>query len=121
MAKSPGKPMVGWYDPGQLARTGVEVAISSVFGKAADFRMLEALAAPQASFDCTICETGKPSWIDYTGDTGDGWNATYSVAYWLTRPELEVATEDGEHRTTTRSGRVLVFGGDQVYPTASRA
>lgn len=121
MPKSPGKPMVGWYDPGQLARTGVEVAISSVFGKAADFRMLEALAAPQASFDCTICEAGKPSWIDYTGDTGDGWNATYSVAYWMTRPQLEVATEEGTHRVTTQPGRVLVFGGDQVYPTASRA
>lgn len=118
--KSPGKPMVGWYDPGQLAATGVEVAISSIFGKAADFRMLEALSAPQDSFDCTTFEPGQPTWVDYTGDTGDGWNSTYSVAYWITRPDLEVATEDGAVRETTQPGRVLVFGGDQVYPTASR-
>ena len=26
------KPMVGWYDPRQLAKTGVEVAISTIFG-----------------------------------------------------------------------------------------
>ena len=27
-----GAPMVGWYDPRQLAQTAVEVAISTIFG-----------------------------------------------------------------------------------------
>ncbi len=118
--KNPGEPMVGWYDPQQLSRTGRDVAISTIFGQAADFRMLEALSAPKDSFPCTICEAGKPVWIDYTGDTGDGWNSTYTVAYWLTRPTLTVSTADGQNTETTETARVLIFGGDQVYPVASR-
>ena len=39
-------PMVGWYDPRQLARTGVDVAVSTIFGKHADFRITEALVTP---------------------------------------------------------------------------
>ncbi|MFI5906284.1 metallophosphoesterase family protein [Dactylosporangium sp. NPDC051541] len=52
-------------------------------------------------------------WVDYAADTGDGFNATYSVAYLLAQPSLTV---DG--RPLPR-GEVLVLGGDQVYPTAS--
>jgi hypothetical protein len=118
--KRPGEPMVGWYDPQQLSRTGRDVAISTIFGQASDFRILEALAAPKDSFTCTVCEAGQPVWIDYTGDTGDGWNSTYTVAYWMTRPTLTVATPDGTATETTETGRVLIFGGDQVYPVASR-
>src|SRR6266498_2541220 len=78
--------MVGWYDPGQLAQTIVEVAISTIFGAESDFRMLEALTQPQdAYFDCPA-KPGQAAWIDYVGDTGDGWNSTYSMAYWMTRP-----------------------------------
>jgi hypothetical protein len=114
--------MVGWYDPGQLAQTIVEVAISTIFGRESDFRMLEALTQPQDDFfPCETCEPGQPAWIDYVGDTGDGWNSTYSMAYWMTRPELPVASADGSAPETTRSGQVLIFGGDQVYPTASRS
>lgn len=114
--------MVGWYHPQQLARTGVDVAISTIFGRAADFRMLEALRGPQDAFDCRFCEGDQPAWIDYTGDTGDGWNPTYSVAYWMTRPQLRVETR-GEEKVSaeTEPGRILIFGGDQVYPSASRA
>ena len=116
--------MVGWFDPPQLARTGVDVAISTIFGRAADFRMLEALAAPQEDFDCTTCESDEPAWVDYVGDTGDGWNSTYGVAYWLTRPALKVETRSGkgdeEVAARTRMAQILIFGGDQVYPTASR-
>ncbi len=50
---------------------------------------------------------------------GDGWNSTYAVAYWITRPVLELEAEGRTH--ATRRGDVLLFGGDQVYPTASRA
>src|SRR6185436_15005925 len=35
--------MVGWYDPGQLMRTGVEVFFSTLFGRHSDFRLMEAL------------------------------------------------------------------------------
>ena len=37
--------MVGWYDPRQLAQTGVEVAISTIFGRHSDQRLVEAMAS----------------------------------------------------------------------------
>jgi len=37
-------PMVGWYDPRQLARTGVEVAVSTIFDRHSDHRFVEAIA-----------------------------------------------------------------------------
>src|SRR5690606_24602207 len=56
---------------------------------------------------------GDELWLDYVADLGDGFDATYSVAYLLAQSELEV---DGERLPR---GDVLVMGGDQVYPTAS--
>ena len=52
-------------------------------------------------------------WLDYVADLGDGFDATYSVAYLLAQPELTV---DG-HRLPR--AQTLVMGGDQVYPSAS--
>lgn len=114
--------MVGWYDPRQLARTGIDVAISTIFGRESDFRALEALTQPQDPFfDCCKGEDSEPAWIDYVADSGDGWNSTYSIAYWLAQAKLTVATADDSTTETTKTGQVLVFGGDQVYPVASRA
>ena len=113
--------MVGWYDPGQLAANGIDVAISTIFGRESDYRLLETVTAPQPPyFECDSCVTGEPVWIDYVADAGDGWNSTYSVAYWISRPELAVATADQKHVADTRSGHILIFGGDEVYPVASR-
>jgi hypothetical protein len=136
---APRLPMVGWYDPRQLFKTGVEVAISTVFGRHSDFRIVEALSSdPTQIYDYTFhyaddlhdkCEIDKKRprgsiWIDYVGDVGDGWNSTYAVAYHLAQPEHSFAYRDpetGEARACeTKRGDVLVFGGDQVYPTASR-
>lgn len=52
-------------------------------------------------------------WLDYVADIGDGFNATYSVAYLLAQPSLTV---DGHELPR---GDLLVLGGDLVYPTAS--
>ena len=117
-----GAPMVGWYDPGQLAQTGVEVAISTIFGRYADHRILEGLAREQAVHDYRKGDDDTPRgsiWIDYVGDLGDGWDATYAVARELAKPTLKVASASGGAAETAR-GRLLVLGGDQVYPTASR-
>jgi hypothetical protein len=132
--------MVGWYDPRQLSKTGVEVAISTIFGRHSDFRIVEALSSgPAGVFDYTVhyrddlkddCapDHEKPRdsiWIDYVGDVGDGWNSTYAVAYCLAQPEYKFKYKDRkdgrEYEAATKRGNVLVFGGDQVYPTASRA
>ncbi len=112
--------MVGWYDPRVLAHTAYQVAIANVFGRHSDTRLIEALASqPQAEFNYSQSkgQTGD-FWLDYVADIGDGWNSTYAVADAIARPELAL-----EHRgvpEATRAGRVLVFGGDEVYPYPSR-
>lgn len=107
--------MVGWYDPRQLARTALETTLSSLFGQRADYRLLEAL-----------CEPAPPPhdyakhdeiWIDYVSDLGDGFNPTYAVARMLARESLPAG--DGPGAKPLRRGRVLVMGGDEVYPIPS--
>ncbi len=133
-------PMVGWYDPRQLAKTGIEVAISTIFGHHSDRRLVEAMGAGEQekfydySFhyrddgkdDCAP-DTTRPRdsiWIDYVGDVGDGWNSTYAIAHHLaetgrtftyTDPQTKEQRQEETHR-----GDILIFGGDEVYPTASR-
>lgn len=123
-------PMVGWYDPGQLARTAIDVAVSTIFGRNADYRVTEALVAPLTDDDVFGDEAGAPPnkdgifdysageqmWIDFIADSGDGWNSTYSVAYHASQPQLQPS---GAGEPLPR-GQVLVFGGDEVYPTSSR-
>ena len=130
--------MVGWYDPMQLSRTAIEVFFSTLFGRHADYRLMEALTPDSDShFDFTKewqpgsnnreeeNETGKERediWIDYVGDVGDGWNSTYTIAHCLAQPTLAIARDDNSTKETclTKRGDILIFGGDQVYPIANR-
>jgi hypothetical protein len=95
-----------------------------MFGRHSDYRLLEALASAdqQEFFDYAVDERGRQRdeiWIDYVSDTGDGWNSTYSIAYWITRPALLAHDEQGRD-VATQPGQLLIFGGDQVYPSANR-
>ncbi len=54
-------------------------------------------------------------WLDFTADLGDGFDATYTVATLLAEKSLLV---DGHE---LRRGKVLVLGGDEVYPVAAPA
>ena len=114
--------MVGWYDPGQLLRTAGEVVTSTIFGRHADQRLIEALfAGPDELKDEDLFKdysNHTEFWLDYVADVGDGWNATYAVAYHMSHSKLSI--HSGETRYDTVRGRALVFGGDEVYPTASR-
>ncbi len=122
--------MVDWYSPSQLARTGIKSVISTVFGQMLDRRMLEVPGSPGLS--CTdLCKFDDGTYrdelvVDYVSDTGDGWNSTYAVAYWVSLPELQVNSPSQPAAPTSapitlRRGDALIFGGDQVYPVASRA
>lgn len=113
------RPMVGWYDPAQLIQTAASVIVSTLFGRHADFRLMEALAAKSEPHIFEQSEAGA-FWFDYTADVGDGWNSSYAVAYWLAQPTLNLHGDDGAEYSTER-GRVLVFGGDGIYPVASRS
>ncbi|MBW3652549.1 MAG: metallophosphoesterase [Actinobacteria bacterium] len=103
------QPEVRWMSPGLLARSGVEVIVSGAFGKFADKRELQ--REPQEALDYSDA-TGD-LWVDYLSDTGDGWEATYTMAWLLTRPALEAGGE------TLPRGRILLLGGDEVYPSAT--
>ena len=103
--------MTPWLSPSQLFRTGLNVVLSSIFGSYSDKREIqgglkEDPPAPHSE--------SKEMWIDFVADIGDGFGPTYSVATQLAKPTLR---PDGSPKTTER-GRVLIMGGDEVYPAA---
>jgi len=102
------QPAVRWLDPGVLAKSGLEVIVSGTFGKFADKREIQREAQERFDYSATTGEL----WIDYLSDTGDGWEATYTMAYLAAQPSLEVGG------TVLQRGHVLLLGGDQVYPSA---
>ncbi len=105
--------MTGWYDVGQLAQTGLRTFLSTMLGGMVDTRRFLALEDP--AHGVTVDYSKRDSFsFDYTGDTGDGWDATYSMAYLLSSPQLDV----GGHLLNRPD--VLILGGDEVYPVASR-
>jgi hypothetical protein len=114
---------VPWLSPVLLSGTAVRVVLADLFGAYLDKRELQdALPARilregqgfsgELSDDTEWPDAGE-LWLDYAADTGDGFNATYSIAYLLAQAGLTI---DGHELPR---GEVLVLGGDQVYPTAS--
>ena len=106
-----------WFDPKTLALTGKLVALSSVFGSYADKRETQAVARVEHPYHDH--SSAGEEWIDYVSDVGDGFNATYSIAYLLAQPKLDATAADGRESVPTTRGSVLVMGGDEVYPSAS--
>lgn len=111
---------VNWLNPLQLLQSGLLAALAGVVGSFADSRALQAArGANGASAATDARETAARErlrnadsvWIDYIADTGDGWDATYTVAHTLARDAIEI---DG--RRLPRAD-LLLMGGDQVYPT----
>lgn len=138
--------MVGWYSPRLLLKAAVEVIVSSLFGQHADQRTVQALTGKACLIDYSsgtrkdipvdaepvsaAAPEGMPEveepvgefWFDYVADVADGWDSTYSVAWLLSREELDLqvyqAPDSASHNV--QRGKLLFFGGDLVYPTASR-
>ena len=104
------RPMVRWFDPHQLLDTVVRVVVSGIFSSYADKRELQARLPAQVPDRSAADDL----WFDYVADLGDGWNSTYTVARLLATEELKLDW-NGEAHVTER-GRILVMGGDQVYP-----
>ncbi len=104
------RPMVRWFDPHQLIDTAVRVMVSGLFSSYADNRELQArepAEVPDRSGHADL-------WLDYVADLGDGWNSTYTVARLLAAEELALDWSGETH--CTERGRLLVMGGDAVYP-----
>ncbi len=128
-----------WLVPRLLALIGVQVALSTKFAEFFDRRdahsgvlahLAEATHAgtrPDTSdgggrwsmleteqgFDFTGTDE---LWLDYVADSGDGFDATATIASLVARETLTLGPA-GEHET--RAGAVLVLGGDQAYPFAT--
>jgi hypothetical protein len=120
--------MVPWLSPKFLAGAGLEVLISGAFSRLLDKRELAA-GQPGYGEDLKPGEGEPPAppfseasyrdeagalWLDYAADVGEGFDATYTVAWLLGQRTLEL-----EPGLVTKRGRALVLGGDQVYPSAS--
>lgn len=111
--------MVDWFSPSQLAKTGIQAVVSSVFGNYADKRELQAaLSKNEQSLKPYDFSNREDIWVDYVSDIGSGWNSTYSVAYLLGRKKLNIQNFNGKDYDLER-GEILVMGGDEVYPVAT--
>lgn len=123
--------MVDWFDPGLLAKVGVRSVISTTLGAYTDQRLTQAAtdnvkeSELKARYDYS--STGNPKhaivpddsgavWVDYIADLGDGFESTYAMAYLLAGDQLKVAGDT----TPLPAGKLLVMGGDQVYPDATK-
>jgi hypothetical protein len=95
------------------------VAIATVFGRHADRRLVEGITRDDSS-ECgtngltsfghyDYSDQQAPFWIDYISDTGDGWDATYTVAYHAAQDKLTLAPsearDDGTNGVQTERGR----------------
>src|SRR5688572_5324775 len=124
--------MVSWYDPRLLTRVGIRTMVSSVFGQYADQRLMQAVT--DRCDDAELCsrydysdprardpqrriqmDDGGAFWIDYVADVGDGFEPTYTSAYLLAQDSLDV-----KGAGQLRHGEILIMGGDQCYPQATR-
>lgn len=106
--------MVNWFDPRLLLQTAAKVFLSTTFGAYADKRELQAVLNHEDEHDYS---ERRELWFDYVADLGDGWDSAYSVARLLGAESLEPEGWRGE---PLPRGRLLLFGGDEVYPVASR-
>jgi len=117
--------MVNWYEPRMLLSVGMKAVISGTFGNYADRRELEAALESNADnahewekLRNEYC-TKDDIWIDVVSDTGDGFNSTFAIAKSVAAPSLEFEYKDDNdqlQRVTTQRGKILIFGGDEVYP-----
>jgi hypothetical protein len=134
---------VGWFDVRQLLATGEKALTSTIIGSMSGRREVMAALDPrppdQPLLDHDYADHDA-LWIDYVADTGDGWDASYSVAYLVGRDALYLRDDLAQSPqpiansgtaeadaprdaglTRLPCGEILMLGGDQVYPTASAA
>jgi hypothetical protein len=105
---------VQWFSPPTLARAAAKVILAAAFGDYLDKREMQGtLAATMFAID----PDADDLWFDFVADTGDGFNSTYSVAWCMARKEIEFEV-DGRTETLKRA-KLVVLGGDEVYPYAT--
>ena len=96
--------MVGWYDPGQLIATGIDVVISQVMGSRVDYRLIESFSGDQETYRY---DGQQECWFDFIADLGDGWDSTYAMASLIAADQLTL----GDKRLPR--AQCLIMGGDE--------
>ena len=119
--------MVRWYSPAHLVSTGWRSVVSEIFGQYADQRIMQATIdgfGPEVVkqvvgrydySDLRHLSDGNAVWVDYIADLGDGFDSTYAMASLVSAPQITV-----EGAGTLPGGKLLIMGGDQVYPFPTR-
>ncbi len=110
---------VAWYNPMVLARSALEVLSTDHFIRNFDRR--ELFSGDFAVIDQSLNSRGGDYWWDFLSDTGDGGNASYTVARAILSPSLTAGAAAGVNPDTAGgfpAGQMLVLGGDLAYPGA---
>jgi hypothetical protein len=105
---------VQWFSPPTLARAAAKVILAAAFGDYLDKREMQGTLG-DAIF--AIDPDADDLWFDFVADTGDGFNSTYSVAWCMARKEIEF--EVAGKTETLKRAKLVVLGGDEVYPYAT--
>ena len=136
------KRMVTWFRPTLLFRAAFHSVIASIFGRYADQRTIHQLEdeipsdtegqqkfATRYDYTSSVLD-GEPFWADYTADLGDGFDSTYAVSYLMSAKSLSGRANPQQQHITgveglspdvdLKHGKILIMGGDQVYPWPSR-
>ncbi|MEI8409659.1 MULTISPECIES: metallophosphoesterase [unclassified Kribbella] len=107
------QPAVKWLSVRQLIRTALEVMKATWFARFADKR--DVIGTVRAGYYAlTPPNHTKPVRVDFTADTGDGFDATFAVARLLAGGQSTDADVPDQG-----PAELLVLGGDEVYPVAS--
>jgi hypothetical protein len=119
--------MVRWYSPAHLVSTGWRSIVSEIFGQYADQRIMQATIdgfAPEIMktvvgrynySDLRQLGDGNTVWVDYVADLGDGFDSTYAIASLISQPQIDL-----EGVGPLPAAKLLIMGGDQVYPFPTR-
>ncbi len=109
---------VAWYNPAVLFRSAVEMISTGN-----QLRNLDKRELFQKEFeiiDLSKNDLDAEFWWDFMSDSGDGGNASYTIARAMQEHHLKI--EDGDIAvdiTPSQRGELLVLGGDLAYPGAS--
>lgn len=111
---------VAWYNPAVLLRSARDLL--STADQIRNFDRRELFSGAMAPVIVSARDAHSDFWWDFVSDTGDGGNATYTVARAAQSPSLspgEQAAQDPALPKILPRGHLLVLGGDLAYPGAS--